>query len=71
MRRFRDWLYNKFLPWETKKIYQQEVDSLRKAFDAQQARINELEAYINGMHEALKQRVRININNEVGKSENG
>ena len=67
MRKIRDWLYNKFLPWETKEIYQREVAMLRGTVDKQRAKINEMQAYIDGVHDVIRQRTRIEIKNEVSK----
>lgn len=66
-RKIRDWLYNNFLPRVTREQYKQEVAGLRKAFDAQQQRIAELEAYISGVQDSIKMRARIEIKNEVNK----
>lgn len=67
-RKIKDYLYNTYLPKVTKEIYQNEVNSLRKAFDAQQQQIAELKAYINGTQDAMRSiRTRIEVNNEVSK----
>lgn len=67
MRRFLDWLYKKYLPYETRELYEREVASLRKQVDTLKGRNRELEAYIEGMTSALRAGRKIEINNEVNK----
>ena len=67
MRKLKDWLYNKFLPWETKQIYQREVELLREQVAKQAQTIERLQAYIDGVHDVIRQRMKIEIKNEVGK----
>ena len=65
--RFKEWLYNNFLPKETKEIYLREREVYRGQIAKQAQTIRELNAYIDGVHDVIKQRMRIEINNEVSK----
>jgi len=65
--RIRRWLYEHFLPKVTKDEYMREMDELRKAYEAVKARNRELEAYIDGVHDCLRARARVEIKNEVSK----
>ncbi len=67
MKKIREWLYNNFLPKETKEIYLREREVLENHIAKQEQTIKELNAYINGVHDVIRQRIRIEINNEVGK----
>lgn len=61
--KIKDWLYNKYLPNETKDIYIAEVTKLREAVSMQKNKIAELNAYIDGMHSGMRHRTKIEINN--------
>ena len=63
IRRFKMWLYGRFLPSVTKDLYLNDMQNLLKANAAQKAEIAELRAYARGMQQAL--RARIIIKNEV------
>lgn len=65
--KIRDWLYKRFLPKVTYDEYKREVESLRKAYEAVKARNRELEAYIDGVHDCLRARPKVEIKNEVNK----
>lgn len=65
LNKFREWLYEKYLPEFTKEQYFREREKLQKAVEAQQARIVELEAYIDGVQDTLR-RTNIRITNYNG-----
>lgn len=65
MRRFKLWLYDKFLPWATKEIYQKDMASLLACNKAQKVEIERLKAYIQGLE--YRARTKIVIHNEVAK----
>ena len=67
IRKIRDWLYKKFLPKVTYDEYMRELEQLRKAYDNVKARNRELEAYIDGVHDCLRARPKVEIKNEVNK----
>ena len=67
IRKIRDWLYKKFLPKVTYDEYMRELEQLRKAYDHVKARNRELEAYIDGVHDCLRARPKVEIKNEVNK----
>lgn len=66
IRRFKTWLYNKFLPRETKDLYLSDMQKLLAANAAQKEEIKRMQAYIDGLQYALRNGVRVTIkNNEV------
>ena len=66
IRRFKMWLYRKFLPWETKEMYLADIQKLLAANAAQKEEIKRMQAYIDGLQYALRNGVRVTIkNNEV------
>ena len=67
MGRLKEWLYNEFLPKETKEIYLKERKVYKSQIEYQSQKINELQAYIDGVHDVIRQRMKITINNEVSK----
>lgn len=65
--KIREWLYKRFLPKVTMDEYMRELAELRKAYAAVKARNRELEAYIDGVHDCLRARPKVEIKNEVNK----
>ena len=66
MSKFRNWLY-RWLPAEIKTEYIEAYKKLEAANQKLQQENKELRAYIDGMHSALRSRVRVQINNEGTK----
>ncbi len=66
--KFRAWLYKRYLPRVTMDTYIQEREKLHEAIKAQQARIKELEAYIDGVQDTLR-RTNIRITNYNGAND--
>lgn len=65
MRRFRQWLLERFLPaWAKDSVYR-ENKLLRAKLDERGQEIRELEAYIDGLETALRSMRRIVIRNGV------
>lgn len=65
MRRFRQWLLERFLPaWAKDSVYQ-ENKLLRAKLDERDQEIRELSAYIDGLETALRSMRRIVIRNGV------
>jgi|GEM_PF-1242471 len=62
-KKFRKWLYGRFLPKVTKDQYLEEMEALNKAVRALKAENAELKAYIDGMQYAICRGHRITINN--------
>lgn len=67
MRRFRNWIINRFLPMWAKESVMRELRSTQEENEVLRHKIEELEAYINGLHTGMKNQRRIVINNEVVK----
>ena len=67
IRRFKLWLYHKFLPRETKELYLKDINQLLAANAAQKEEIKRLQAYIDGLQYALRNGVRVTIKNEGAK----
>ena len=65
IRRFKTWLYEKYLPWVTKEIYMKDLNALLQANKAQKMEIERLNAYIRGLE--YRARVKVVIHNEVAK----
>ena len=65
MRKFKHWLYDKFLPAWCKEELQDEIKRLIAANAAQKQEIAQLNAYINGIESAMRIRSKITINNGV------
>lgn len=65
MRRFKQWLYNKFLPAWCKEDLLSANKRLAATVDAQQREIDRLNAYISGMESGVRTRNKIIINNGV------
>lgn len=65
MRRFQQWLLERFLPaWAKDSVYR-ENRLLRAKLDERDQEIRELNAYIDGMETALRSARRIVIQNGV------
>lgn len=63
MRRFKTWLWERFLPaWAKDSVYQ-ENKALRGVLDEREQEIRELEAYIDGLETALRSMRRIVVQN--------
>ena len=67
IRRFKMWLYETFLPRETKEMYLKDIRSLIEANKSQKGEIERLKAYIEGMHRGMRSRVI--VKNEVIKGD--
>lgn len=65
VRRFRQWLLERFLPaWAKDSVYR-ENKLLRDRLDERDREIRELNAYVDGLETALRSMRRIVIQNEV------
>lgn len=62
MRKFKRWLYNKFLPAWCKEELMEENAALLARLDKAEHENRELRAYINGIETALRRCGRISIN---------
>lgn len=68
LRRFKLWLYGRFLPRETKEIYLKDIQGLLDNNKALKAENERLRAYIQGIEYAIRRNTRIEIhNNNEGK----
>ena len=67
IRKFRTWLYNKYLPRVTKEEYLRERNQLIECNKALTQENRELKAYIEGVQDTLRSRARVEIKNEVNK----
>lgn len=65
MRKFKRWLYGKFLPAWCKESLMEDNKRLLAANAAQKQEIAQLNAYINGIESAMRIRSKITINNGV------
>lgn len=63
LRRFKTWLYKRFLPRETKEIYLRDMQNLLDSNKALKAENERLSAYIRGMEYACRRNTRIEIHN--------
>lgn len=65
MKKIKAWLFDRFLPaWS-----QEELEDANAKIQAQAQEIDRLNAYIDGMHAALRRQPRITINaKEVSRS---
>lgn len=61
-KRLKSWLINKFLPAWCRQECLDEIRHLREKIEQQAAEISRLNAYIEGMREALKRQPRITVN---------
>lgn len=69
MKRLKQWLYNRFLPAWCKEDLLKANAHLTRAVSSQRLEIDQLNAYIDGMHAAMKHRARIVIHNGKVKRE--
>ena len=67
MRKFKRWLYDKFLPDYCRAELQDENKRLLALIQRQKQEIDQLNAYINGLESGIRSQRRIVIRNEVGK----
>lgn len=62
MKKFKNWLINRFLPMWAKETVLKELKSTQEENEVLRQKIAEQDAYINGMHAGLKNQRRIVIN---------
>ena len=62
MKKFKNWLINRFLPMWAKETVLSELRSTKGENEVLRHKIAELEAYIQGMHTGMKNQRRIVIN---------
>jgi hypothetical protein len=62
MKKFKNWLINRFLPMWAKESVLKELKSTIEENEVLRQKITELEAYIKGMHTGMKNQRRIVIN---------
>lgn len=62
MKKFKNWLINRFLPMWAKETVLRDLKSTREENEVLRHKIAELEAYIQGMHNGMKNQRRIVIN---------
>ena len=67
MKKIKNWFINRFLPMWAKETVLRDNRRLTDENEALRYKIEELEAYINGLHIGIKNQRRIVINNEVVK----
>ena len=60
-KRFKNWIINKFLPAWCRQECLDEIKKLKEINERQAAEISRLNAYIDGMREAIKRQPRIMI----------
>ena len=65
MKKFKKWLFERFLPAYCKENMLETNDKLVTLIAEQKAEIDRLQAYISGLERAM--RTRITIKNEVSK----
>ena len=65
IRRFKEWLYKRFLPRVTLDMYMHDLEAARAAYKAQKAANELLKARLEGMEDVLRHGRKIYINNEV------
>lgn len=65
MRRFKRWLWERFLPAWAKDSVLQENEALRAKLNERDQELRELNAYIDGLETALRSMRRIVIQNGV------
>lgn len=61
-RRIKHWIINKFLPAWCREECLNEIEHLRTKVNNQAAEISRLNAYIEGMQDALRRQPRITVN---------
>lgn len=62
MRRFTEWLRRKYLPEYVKQGLVEENERLRRRVAELEEKLEKQQAYINGMHDAMRHQRRITIN---------
>lgn len=62
MRRFTEWLRRKYLPEYVKQGLVEENERLRRRVAELEGKLVRQQAYINGMHDAMRHQRRITIN---------
>lgn len=62
MRRFRNWIINKFLPTWAREELLGEIAKLQKENDRLRAEVDRLNAYIDGLENGIRVQRRIIIN---------
>ena len=62
MKKIKNWLINRFLPMWAKETVLSELRSTKEENEVLRHKIAELEAYIQGMHNGMKNQRRIVIN---------
>ncbi|WP_312281944.1 hypothetical protein [Oscillibacter sp.] len=67
MTKFKRWLYTKFLPDYCRVELQDENKRLLALIQRQKQEIDQLNAYISGLENGIRNQRRIVIRNEVGK----
>lgn len=67
MRKFRNWLINKFLPAWAKDTVFRENAALKAEIEKQEQEIRRLNAYISGLENGMRAQRRIVIQNGVSK----
>lgn len=61
-KRIKNWIINKFLPAWCREECLSEIEHLRTKVNNQAAEISRLNAYIEGMRDALRRQPRITVN---------
>lgn len=67
MKRFREWLYRRFLPMVAKETLWKERDALAGRVKELEGENRRLQAYIDGMEAAMRAGRRVVIRNEVSR----
>jgi len=68
IRKIKMWLYEHFLPWETKEIYLKDMQDLLRANEALKAENERLRAYAKGMQDATRRGFKVYINDDKQNS---
>ena len=67
MKRFKTWLYDRFLPIWAKETLMEDNKRLLNANQELSQEIQRLQAYIDGLERGIKAQRKTVINNEVGQ----